>query len=145
MKWNWGTKIVISFILFCGFILFMVFQAFRQNIDLVSESYYQDELNYQQRIENKSNLAKSGVSISLVQEGKNIVVQYPNQFGSAEGKIYFYHPSRKVFDQTFQMIINEEGKQLISTKDLVPGRFKVKMSWEAGGKTYFQEKELYIR
>ena len=37
---NWGKGVTIAFVLFVGFIMFMVVGAFRQNFDLVADDYY---------------------------------------------------------------------------------------------------------
>ncbi len=145
MKWNWGTKIFLSFILFGIFILYMVFQAFRQNFDLVSENYYQEELAYQQRIREKANLLRSGDEISIREEKSHIIFEFPEPFSEARGTIYFYHPSRKLFDKTFQISIGEDNRQSINREELVKGRYRVKVSWESDGLSYFQEKELYLQ
>ena len=90
MKWNWGTKIIISFVLFGAFILYMVVQAFMMDFDLVSENYYQDELAFQDRIDEKANLLKSGDQVAINQSGEKVVFAFPDTFKGAEGMIYFY-------------------------------------------------------
>ena len=52
---NWGKGVTIAFILFVGFIMFMVVGAFRENFDLVSDDYYLEEINYQDKINQKAN------------------------------------------------------------------------------------------
>lgn len=145
MKWNWGTKIALSFVLFGAFILYMVFQAFQEDFDLVSETYYQDELVYQERIQEKANLLKSGAEIAISDTGSSILFEFPDSFTGAEGKIYFYHPSRKIFDKTFPITLGEENKQTIDRSNLVKGRYKVRVNWEVGDQAYYQEKELYLQ
>ena len=145
MKWNWGTKIFISFLLFGAFIMYMVVQAFREDFDLVSENYYQDELAYQERIVEKANLHETGETIAVSQINNEILFEYPKTFSGAKGTIYFYHPSRKIFDKTFSLDIDNEDQQRVATEQLVKGRYKVKISWQVNGLSYFQEKEIYIQ
>ena len=50
MKINWGTGIILAFIGFIGFILYFVINAstdVKYRHDLVSQNYYEEELNYQ--------------------------------------------------------------------------------------------------
>ncbi len=145
MKWNWGTKIALSFVLFGIFILYMVVQAFREDFDLVTENYYQEELQYQTRIQEKANLLQSGDEIVIETNEKDVLFKFPETFSEAEGTIYFYHPSKKLFDKTFQVALNEQNRQIIDREELVKGRYKVKVSWRVGGLSYFQEKELYLQ
>ncbi|XOV92981.1 MAG: FixH family protein [Bacteroidota bacterium] len=145
MKWNWGTKIVLSFVLFGAFILYMVAQAFRMDFDLVSDNYYQDELAFQDRIDEKVNLRNSGNEVAINQNGEKVVFEFPETFKGAEGMIYFYHPSRKLFDRTYSLSLDEKNQQKIDQQELVKGRYKVKVSWKVDGLSYFQEKELYLQ
>ncbi|WP_258102760.1 FixH family protein [Marinoscillum sp. MHG1-6] len=145
MKWNWGTGIVGSFALFCGFVIYVVVQSFRLDVDLVSDTYYMEELNYQERIDHKSNLAAAGVEVTTVQTGEELNFEFPREFEGAEGDIHFYHPSREIFDRHFKIALNESNVQLIKKSDLVKGRYKVKLNWKAGDKSYFQETEVFVR
>lgn len=145
MKWNWGTKIALSFVLFGVFILYMVVQAFREDFDLVTENYYQEELQYQTRIQEKANLLQSGDEIAIEPGQDDVIFRFPESFRNAKGTIYFYHPSKKLFDKTFQVVLNDQNQQSINRDELVRGRYKVKVSWQVGGLSYFQEKELYLQ
>lgn len=145
MKWNWGTGIVVAFILFCGFVISIVVAAFREDFDLVSDTYYQDELVYQQRIDDKANLATSGESIGLDQKTDEIILKFPEAFKGARGEVHFYHPSKAIFDKVFPIALNDANEQVIDKSQLVKGRFKVQMSWEANNETYYQEQEVFLK
>lgn len=47
MKFNWGTGITIFIVLFVVSMSAMVFKASQQNVDLVTEDYYEKELAFQ--------------------------------------------------------------------------------------------------
>ena len=145
MKWNWGKSIVVAFVLFCGFISSIVVAAFQQDFDLVSDTYYQDELVYQERIQEHSNLAQSGVKVSITQGDNRVIFSFPQEFSGANGEIHFYHPSRSIFDRSFNISLDEARKQSIFGEELTKGRYKVKLSWTSNGKDYFQEEEIFIR
>ncbi|MFT7030901.1 MAG: hypothetical protein ACI83W_001674 [Marinoscillum sp.] len=145
IKWNWGTGIVIAFALFITFITYIVIQGFRQNIDLVSDTYYLEELHFQDRITQKSNLANSGLNLQVSQDQANIVVTFPREFSGSEGKIYFYHPSRELFDKTYEIALSADQSQVISKEDLIQGHYKVKVEWVANEVPYFQEMALLVR
>lgn len=145
MKWNWGTGIVVSFVLFCSFIIYIVVQAFQLDVDLVSENYYKDELNYQQRINDRANLESSGLSVKTNQTAELLAFSFPSDFKGAQGEIHFYHPSREIFDKHFVLALDSENVQNVRKSELVKGRYKIKMNWTAGGKSYFQEDEIFVR
>ena len=48
---NWGKAIVLTFVLFAGFIGFMVFWMHRERVDLVRDDYCQTEVVYQKQID----------------------------------------------------------------------------------------------
>ncbi|MBQ0741490.1 FixH family protein, partial [Aquimarina celericrescens] len=71
MKLNWGTSIVIAFVLFIGFIMFMVVQMLSNKeleYDLVVESYYQKELTFQEDLDSAQNAAdlENQVNIAMI-------------------------------------------------------------------------------
>lgn len=145
IHFNWGTGIVISFILFCSFIIYIVIRAFQQDIDLVSETYYLDELAYQERIDERSNLAHSGYRVELAQTTEEVVVRFPGSFKNATGEIYFYHPSRELFDKHYVISLDKENQQVINKSELIKGNYKVKINWEVGETAYFQETAIFLR
>lgn len=145
MKWDWGKGIALSFVLFCGFVITIVVLAFQENIDLVSDTYYQDELVYQDRINQRINLSASGQKISLQQNEQHLILSFPEVFEAARGEVQFYHPSRAIFDKSFQIAINATNQQLIDKTQMIKGKFKVQMSWESDGKNYYQEQEVFLQ
>jgi len=120
-------------------------RAFQLDVDLVSENYYKDELAYQDRIDQQSNLLQSGLEVSLDQVNGDVVLNFPARFAGAEGDIHFYHPSREIFDKHYEIALNDQHQQLISKADLVKGRFKVKINWTANDTPYYQEKEVFLK
>ena len=48
---NWGFKILMLYAAFVGMIIFLVFRTAHENIDLVTEDYYQQELAFQNKID----------------------------------------------------------------------------------------------
>ena len=53
---SWGYKILITYIVFIGMILTMVFIASKQTNEMQDKNYYAKELVYQSVIEGKKNL-----------------------------------------------------------------------------------------
>ncbi|MBE9491126.1 MAG: FixH family protein, partial [Bacteroidetes bacterium] len=58
MKINWGTGIVIAFVVFIGFILFLIMLMMSDNKldhELVTEDYYEKGTFYQKEIDAEKN------------------------------------------------------------------------------------------
>ena len=143
---NWGVKITIAFVLFAGFILYMVVRSYQQDIELVSDTYYSEEINFQNRINQKANLKALGEKVKVSTISRDQVnLEFPMNHETASGEVHFYHVSRQLFDKKFPIQLDLIGQQIIDTEKLVAGRYRVKLSWEIDGKGYFQESELFIK
>lgn len=139
---NWGNRIVLAFICFAAFIGYMVVKAFQEDFDLVAEDYYAQEINYQDKLNKLSNTAEDGLKVIVKQKGEEVILEFPDQ---ASGKIDFYHPSRKMFDRSFDIKLSDENTQRIAKSDLVPGSYRVNISWRSGEEDYYQQSSIYIQ
>ena len=140
---NWGNKIALSFILFAAFIGYMVVKAFQEDFDLVAEDYYAQEINYQQKLNKLSNASESGKEVQVSQKGGEVLLTFPDKRTS--GKIHFYHPSRKIFDRTFEIRLADGLTQKIDRSELMAGSYRVNISWTTGGKEFYQQSRIYIQ
>ena len=69
MKINWGTGIVIGMVLFISFIMFMVITMITdENYDheMVTESYYEKGMVYQQEIDAETNAKNFNSELKLI-------------------------------------------------------------------------------
>ena len=142
---NWGNRLLIVFGLFALFIGFLVYKCFNTKFDLVSKDYYKDELRYQEKIDGKNNAAEIS-ALQINQNSDSVTVVFPvEQKGmKADGEIYFYCPTNENRDKHFPLAIDAEGKQTINKKELGKGLFNLKITWNAGAKKFFYEKDIKI-
>lgn len=148
MKLNWGTSIVISFVLFIGFIMFMVVQMMSKKeleYDLVVESYYQKELTFQDDLNSAQNAAdlKDQVKVEVVSEGLQII--FPSEFEptSLKGELFLYRPSDKALDFTIQLQL-EESKYVLPRSLLKTGKWEVNLKFNHKGEDYFVQQKIMI-
>ncbi|MEP0984304.1 FixH family protein [Ekhidna sp.] len=139
---NWGHKIVIAFVLFAAFIGYMVVRAFQEDFDLVAEDYYAQEINYQQKLNKLSNTAEAGKSVLVKQRGGEVILTFPDKV--ATGNIHFYHPSRKIFDRTFEIALTDQV-QKIKRSELVAGSYRVNITWNTDDQDFYQQSTIYIQ
>ncbi len=144
MKLNWGHGIVIAFVLFCTFVVSIVIRSFQEDFDLVSETYYQDELAYQDRIDRQASLQASGEELKVHQNDRQVVLTFPDAFASAKGSVKFYYPSKALFDRDYEIELRDQ-QQFFEKKELAKGRYKVQVSWEVGEQHFYQESELFVQ
>ncbi|HEY0678862.1 MAG TPA: FixH family protein [Chitinophagaceae bacterium] len=143
---NWGYKLMFVFIAFGGFMGFMVYSCIQTPISLVSAEYYKDELNYQQVIDGKNRANKLKEQVTITQDEEHVQLQLPTGTDqlSPEGKVWFYCVNDGKKDRKFQLETNTENLQRFAMSDLRPGRYIVKVDWNAQGNNYYSEKEIII-
>ncbi len=149
MKINWGTSIVIAFVLFISFILYFVIKVQTQSQydnDLVVEEYYKYDANFGDQmiqIQNAHDLIEKP-TFDLNSNG--ITLHFPQSFEpkNINGNILMYRPSNKKFD--FNTKIQFKNDSLIIPKSkLVIGRWNIEMEWQYEGKKYLTKEEIYIK
>ena len=146
MKLNWGTGIVIAIITFMSFIMYFVISMStgeNYNHDLVSDKYYQNELEYQININATKNAKalKENIKIKKVPEG--LKIYFPKEFNpkSITGKVFLYRPSNKQLD--FEIHISLSNTYLlVPEKRLLGGRWNITVSWNYKNTAYLYQKEL---
>ncbi len=143
---RWPYAIVAVFLLFAGYIGFMVQQALRTTVDLVSPDYYQQEMAYQQRMETVARTAALPAPVQLTYDAAARVLWFrlpPALAGQAvRGKLHFFRPSNQKLDFSLPL---QAGSQQFSTARMQPGYWRARLDFTAGGQPYFIEKELTLK
>jgi len=146
MKLNWGTGILIVIILFVTIMLSMVYFSFQQKVNLVTPDYYPKEIEYQQQIEtlNRTNSLTEKPVISVV--NKTITIKFPPFFSGKKnmGKIQVYRPSDSDLDHNFDLDLSSDLSQMVEIKDLIKGKYIVKLDWISDSVVYFMETDIYV-
>ena len=146
MKINWGTGLVIGMACFIAFILYMVITMSTDknySHDLVTESYYEKEMMYQQEIDAETNIAKLSGNIFGKKTNDGWLLQFPTELVSEKiiGTVFLYRPSNKQLD--FDIPIELSGSNLlIPDERLLEGRWNITISWEYKGETYLYKKQI---
>lgn len=143
---SWGTKIAVLYISFVALIGFMVTLCMRQNIELVSDDYYERELVFQDRINEMNNANALPEKITHTQLPDGIQIQFPALFKNktVSGEILFFRPSDKSKDHSSPIQLNGEAQQLIPAQFLSKGMYKMKIGWTADAVSYFTEEIIVI-
>ena len=143
MKLNWGIG---AFTLFGGFVIFiilMVFLAFNQKHELVTEEYYEKELEFKDVLRKKENLKSlnGDLTYSL---NENLTIKFPISDGSPiSGKIYFFKPSNMNDDKVKELFTND-SIYIIDISRFSSGMYRMKIDWANNGNEYFNEFKIDI-
>ncbi|CAM1347452.1 MULTISPECIES: FixH family protein [Tenacibaculum] len=146
MKLNWGTGIVISIIAFMSFIMyFVITMSTKQgyNHDLVTEKYYQKELDFQQNIEATKNAKRLKNNITINKSKEGLIINFPKDFDykKIKGKMFLYRPSNKQLD--FEIPLSLSNTYLLVPENrLLGGRWNITISWQYKGRNYLFKEEL---
>lgn len=146
MKWNWGTGIAITLILFVGLMSTMVYLATQQNFDLVSENYYEEELNYQDIIDQKSNALRLKGKAKITRENDEFILELPQDF-SGKNKTF---SALMYCEKDASMDFKWEEKNLASNNSIIPftrfrdGRWIAKVKLQCEGIDYYFEPEIFL-
>lgn len=141
---NWGKWIILSFILFAGFIATLVTVCMRQEINLVSKDYYKEELAYQDQIAKINNTNELSEKPAITTAGTFIEVDF-NQFDQVErGELKLFRPSDAKMDKVFALQPSQATKQIFPVTDMQKGFYRARMSWHMNGKEYYLETVIQI-
>ena len=145
----WPYAIIATFVLFASYIGYMVQQALRTDVELVSPNYYQQELAYQQRMESVARTAALPAPVQVRYEAaaQRLTLELPAALAApgVRGQVHFFRPSDQKLDFTLPFApVGRPGRQLLSTARLRPGHWRLRLDFTASGQAYFIEKELSI-
>lgn len=141
---NWGKWIVVSFLLFAGFMAAIVTISMKQDVNLVSSQYYQDDLDFQQQLDRKNNTAALVYPPEITLTEKQLQVYFPEQTSIESGVIKLFRPSTDKQDQDFVLQTSDESTQVFKLQPLARGAYRVKMTWKVADKEYYLEKFVVI-
>lgn len=144
-KFTWGHGVTIAFVLFVCYILSFVYRSFFNEVDLVAEDYYAQEIAYQDRIDHTSNANYVAMQIEVTKTVNGIVVRFPSseQVDEGTGTIQFFRPSDEDLDVKVPLQLMNETQQL-PLQLFRKGRYKVNLSWTNNGEGRYVTKEIII-
>jgi len=146
MKINWGTGLVIGMVLFIGFIMFFVYRMMTDHNldhDLVTEKYYQKEMELQETIYAQQNTASMEEQIKGMKTNEGYVITFPATYDPEKitGNVFLYRPSNKQLDFDFAIDLTDPNL-LIPDKRLLDGRWNITINWVYEGNNYQFKKEI---
>jgi hypothetical protein len=144
MKISWGTVIAIFYSFFVIAMLVFVYAATNQDISLVSDTYYEEDLSYQVKLDKiqRTNQLKHVFELSIEQNSTGISVTIPEELSHFKGNMTLFHPAYAMLDQIYPIESNTQHKQFIPVQRLKKGQWLVKIDGENEGKNYYHEAYL---
>lgn len=141
MKWSYG--IVIAYVLFITFILSLVYKTFQNDVDLVADDYYAQEIAFQNIIDGQKNYKSLNKSLVLKQTNDSIKITFPHVSGEKiDGKVLFFRPSNKGWD--INSTISNQVLSLSKT-EYKNGQYIMKATWKVAGVDYYHQQPLFVQ
>jgi hypothetical protein len=143
---RWGFLTAAFYIVFVIVMVSVVVWSTGHRVDLVDEDYYDKELAYQDHIDklDRTNRLKKQPEITYNED--LIVVKFPDEFEYYEinGKINYFRPSDKDLDFTEHFEPDSSNIYARDSYGMAKGWWRIKLDWEAGDSTYYNEQEIFI-
>lgn len=143
---NWGWKIVILYGSFVAMMVTLVVMSVRQDIPMVTEDYYEKDLQYEthmNRVANSANLEED-VKVVYNQKTQQITITFPETMIDLTGEILCFRPSQEGLDFTLPIENLENNTITFGTSEMINGRWKVKIDWEGDEEIYYTETAVFI-
>lgn len=143
MTINWYHKIMFVLAAFVSMMMYFAVRSVNTPLELVTEKYYEAEINYQQRL-NEMNNVQALENIPEVKAVNNqLFIRFPQSIPVKSGKVNLYYAANSAYDIEFPLQLNEQKEQAINL-DGRSGAYRIQLSWTADGKNYFNETKLFL-
>ena len=147
--WNpWPISIIaFFFVAIIGCCTFVAFCS-RHPADLVAADYYEQEVRYQGQIDRLRHAQQNARSATVRYDAASKVISVcltPNlSSANGMGSIQLYRPSATNLDRQFKLAPDANGVQTIDASSLLPGLWKVRVSWTVDEKEFFIDQKIVI-
>ena len=144
----WPISIICFFtVAIIGCVSFVVFCSLHP-ADLISANYYEDEVKYQGQIDRLRHTQEraSAASVQYDKQTRSITVSVPVEVTSTSplGQIQLYRPSALNQERTIKLELTAQGLQTIDAAQLLPGLWKVRVSWTVADRQFFMDQKVVI-
>lgn len=139
---NWGKGIAITLGLFMTFITVLVVMMINTKVDLVTDNYYQKEVEFQDRIDESKNFNDLDNPPSITLDNNNINFIFPTNNEFTNINVDFFRPSNEDHDKTIRIDGNESFT--LNKSDFEKGNYQIKLTFKLDSNTYLLTKEVYL-
>lgn len=142
---NWGYKILTVYIIFVVGILFLVFKSSSQNQDLVTTDYYEQELKYQQKIDETERANALSTEVKYEIGNQEINISFPGEMNGKKlsANVLLYCTADKSKDIEKEMT-TENAQLHIALPAANKGLHELRINWTANGTSYYYQHKIMI-
>lgn len=142
---NWGKGLAIALIAFAGLMAFFVVKAAQNPEALITERYYEQELKYQQRIDDATRAGGLTGAVVIGIEGNSVSLVFPAEVREKEitGELTLVCMNDPAGDRAVPVRVGE-GTFTSAPLQLHTGNYAAQLEWTADGVSYYSEQKLIV-
>ena len=145
---GWPVGIFTFYGLFVAGLLFAVFLTLNNDMQMVTNNYYEKTLKYEDQITRirNANALYEKPDIAYNRDKTVLILTMPEISGVRKftGKIHFFRASNARLDLSFPMRCNARGKQFIPLSNIESGKWKIQIEWTDKVKEYYFEQVVIL-
>lgn len=139
---NWGKSLILVMALFITFILVMVVKMISTSTDLVSDDYYQKEIDYEQEIVAVKNMQRLKAKSEIVVNDEYLIFNLPKEVSFTKMEIKLIRPNDQRLDKLYS--VNDTKTFLIPVSELQKGKYSVEMTFKVDSIPCMQKEKIDI-
>ena len=139
---NWGKSLVLVMALFITFILVMVFKMVSTSTDLVSEDYYQKEIDYEQEIVAVKNMKRLNADTKIEVSDEFLIFHLPLNVEYTNMEIYLIRPNDQKLDRTYE--VSDTKVFMVPVSKLQKGKYSVELTFKVDSIPCMQKEKIDI-
>ncbi len=142
---SWGYKILFVYLAFVAGIVLLVIKASAENQDLVTTDYYEQELKYQDKIDESTRANALSTSVDCAINKDQLSIQFPPELNGVVVKatILLYCVADKTKDVQ-NNFTTENGVIHFSIPPANKGLHELKITWLANSVSYYYQHKIII-
>ncbi len=144
MKMDFGKWIFVAFVFFGLFIATLVTVCVKQDINLVSKNYYQEELAHQRKMNLIHNTQTLEATPEITLADGMINVNFHGFDKLQKGELHLLRPSDERLDHKFPLHSANSAVQQFALPHWQKGLYRVSMQWTMEGKDFYYEKLIVM-
>ncbi|MEO8770918.1 MAG: FixH family protein [Ferruginibacter sp.] len=142
---NWGYRILIVYLVFVAGIVFLVVKSSSQNQDLVTTDYYEQELKFQDKIDevHRANALSSSIQYEIKKDELLIILPIEMKDKPVKADVMLYCTANENNDvkNSYNTNSGQIHFPLIANNK---GLHELKIAWSANGISYYYEHKLML-
>ena len=143
MTINWYHKILLVLAAFIAMLTYFAVRSVNAPLELVTEKYYEAEINYQNRINHITNAGNLLVKPRITAQQGKLSVQFPPESKHITGTLNLYYAANSQHDKSFPITLNSLNQFDVDVQNR-HGAYRIQLDWEENGTHYFTEEKLFL-